>query len=356
MEEMGITSFNTSKMKLGILTRGSELNGSSRLRAFQYTKHLQKVGVETRILARDQNPSLLLRSQYVMKAISLAAWADVVLLQKPNQANRLIDLLHAVNPRLVVDFDDAVWALPPGKSGPRAQKVSHEFGARLRYAINRSRFAITGSHYLAEWVRKQCVNCDVTVIPTSVDLNDYEPVPTTNSDDSLTIGWIGSQGNLPDLTQVVSALVQLYKSHGPKLRVISSCRPSLGDLNFDFEPWSAETENEALRRLDIGIMPLVEDERARGRCGFKAIQYMATGLPVIASPVGAACEVIEHGITGYFAATPEQWLARFSELVENKTLRTRMGINGRKRVEKHYSIQSNLSLLLNTFERRLSQS
>lgn len=341
-------------MKLGILTRGSETKGSSRLRAFQYVKHLERIGIETRILSRPWQASWITRSQYVMEAISLAAWADVLLLQKPNQSIKLLDLLYKVNSRLIVDFDDAVWASPPIQSSSRAVQLAHKFEVRLQHAIRRAGFVITGSHYLADWVKRSFPDCDVTVIPTSVDLDNYKQLKESRSLGPLTIGWIGSPGNLVDLVQVAPVLTLLYERYGARLRVISSCRPSLGNLDFDFEPWTAEAERDALQRLDIGIMPLDDSERSRGRCGFKAIQYMATGLPVIASPVGGAREVIEDGNTGYYAATPKQWLSRCNELIESTALRTQMGINGRHRVEKLYSVQNNLPVLLNILERRLA--
>lgn len=341
-------------MKLGILARGSETKGSSRLRAFQYIKHLKRAGIETRILSRDPRTSWIAKSQYVTEAISLAAWADVLLLQKPNQSAHFIDLLCLINPRLVVDFDDAIWAPPPSRLNPESLQIAHTFNARLQHVISKSRCVITGSHYLANWVKQHFPDSDVTVIPTSIDLENYRQLKSPRSHGPLTVGWIGSRGNLFDLQQVAPVLAQLNKSYGARLRVISNTRPALDNLDFDFEPWSAETERDELMRFDIGIMPLEDNDRSRGRCGFKAIQYMATGLPVVSSPVGGALEVIKEGVTGLFASTSNQWLEQLSNLIENASMRKNLGMNGRRRVEKLFSIQGNLSLLLNVLERRLA--
>jgi glycosyltransferase involved in cell wall biosynthesis len=110
-------------------------------------------------------------------------------------------------------------------------------------------------------------------------------------------------------------------------------------LPMDSVPWSEQTEAQDIARLDVGIMPLVDAPFERGKCGYKLIQYMACGLPVVASPVGVNRQIVEHGVNGFLAETPEQWATALRTLCADPALRARMGAAGRRKVEQHYSLQ-----------------
>lgn len=133
--------------------------------------------------------------------------------------------------------------------------------------------------------------------------------------------------------------------------VVIANRPPESKLkNLQFIPWSKEREIEDLKQLDIGVMPLEDDQWSKGKCGLKAIQYMALGIPAIASNVGETSRLIEHGVTGLLCTTPEDWLTSLRHLIQNPGQRVEMGRKARERVVKYYSVSSNSENFLNLFQ------
>jgi glycosyltransferase involved in cell wall biosynthesis len=140
---------------------------------------------------------------------------------------------------------------------------------------------------------------------------------------------------------------ELVSLRDVEFRVISDREPVLPGIPYVWQPWSPETEVEDLSRLDIGIMPIPDDEWARGKCALKALQYMAMGVPTICSPVGANSEVIQHGENGLLASTTDEWISCFQMLVDDSELRRRLGLTGRRTVEDRYSMKRCSELFAN---------
>ena len=133
--------------------------------------------------------------------------------------------------------------------------------------------------------------------------------------------------------------------------VIADKAPDLRDIpSMKFVPWNSETEIDDLQRLDIGLMPLPDDEWSKGKCGFKALQYMALEIPTIASPVGVNKKIIEHGVNGLLCETAQEWEDALVKCLETPELRKKIGRNGRQTVLEHYSVLSNASNFLSLFE------
>jgi glycosyltransferase involved in cell wall biosynthesis len=202
--------------------------------------------------------------------------------------------------------------------------------------VQRASAVVVGSNYLAGWIEAHLGRSSSVVIPSSVDAAEYPSAKRHVDRAPITVGWIGSPGNLRDLDVVRTALRDLVAEDSIVFRVVSSEAPELG-FATELRPWSRGREQADLLDLDVGIMPLHDDEAARGRCGFKAIQYMAAGLPVVASPVGGGSEVIEEGRTGYYAADEPTWRDRLRELTDPNR-RTRLGEGGRERVSRNYTL------------------
>jgi glycosyltransferase involved in cell wall biosynthesis len=339
-------------MRVALLTRYTVRTGSSRVRVLQFVPYFERAGVEVRTLAWTvRGRADLVR--YAVEALRAARWADVVLLQKPCQPTWLLEMLVRVNPRLVVDFDDAVWA----PTGDGTRPISPRFGNRLRYAIRRARIVTAGNEYLARWAARASPGASIEVIRPSVDLARFGPENRDRRVGVPTIGWVGNPGNFSDFTPpAVSALRMLVDAGRARCKVVSSRPLEVDGLRCDFEPWSAEGEVAALRSFDIGIMPLPDIERSRGRCGFKAVQYQAAGVPVVASNVEGAVEVIEDAVTGFNVAGADEWPARLATLIDDPALRATMGQAGRRRVEEHYSVQANFPRLLGVLERAAETS
>ena len=132
--------------------------------------------------------------------------------------------------------------------------------------------------------------------------------------------------------------------------IISDKRPESFSPQFEFVPWNVRTEIEDLLQIDIGIMPLTDDPWSQGKCGFKAIQYLALGIPAVISPVGVNRAILTHGVEGYWARTNDEWERFVTQLVNDKKLRNEMGRRGREKIERQYSVTSNASGFLSLFE------
>jgi glycosyltransferase involved in cell wall biosynthesis len=343
-------------VKVGFLTRGSKYKGSTRVRVLQFLKYLNQAGIETRVLPRPSRKGFLRHSRYIARALDLAAWGDILFFQKPNQSKLLINSLCRLAKNLIIDIDDAVWSSHFLKTGPDSARTVQKFQQRLEHVLQHSKVAIAGSSYLERALKKSRPDAKVEIIPPCVDLEIYKNVKNSATNGKVRIGWIGSEGNLPDLLQIKEALNEVCKGRKTQLSIISSQPPDLKGIAVEFQRWSIESEVTALSKFDIGIMPLRDDERSKGRCGYKAIQYMAVGIPVVCSPVGSGLEVVEDGVTGFHASTGEEWMHRLKQLAEDADLRHRIGMQGRSRVEKLYSVQSNLPRLIDIFSQCVQQT
>ncbi|MEI8064488.1 MAG: glycosyltransferase family 4 protein, partial [Verrucomicrobiota bacterium] len=189
--------------------------------------------------------------------------------------------------------------------------------------LRRATAVIVGNEFLADYARQFAGN--VTVVPSAVELARYRRGAGT------TVGWIGSRSTLPYLRPLVPVFQQL----GITPRVISAGSP---DFPSDFRSWQMETEVDELAQLGIGVAPLPDNPWERGKCAVKILQYMACGLPVVASPVGVQRELVRDGVTGFHATTSTEWRDRLQQLLADAALRQRLGTAGRELVAQCYNV------------------
>lgn len=244
------------------------------------------------------------------------------------------------NANVVFDFDDALHIGHQNFEGHRYSPVyKFKYGTGVNEVLKACAFVIAGSPTLAEHARQ--FNPRVAVIPTVVDLERYSTHPQQHEDRPLTIGWMGSRSTSPYLLQIEQALQRLSRVHDGEIRfrLFGDPRRTLDLPNFESRPFHLESEIDDLRSLDVGLMPIVDNAWTRGKCAFKAIQYMALAIPVVASPVGMATDVVENNVNGFLARTPQEWFEALSRLVSSAELRRRMGVEARRTVEERYSLQ-----------------
>jgi len=208
---------------------------------------------------------------------------------------------------------------------------------------------VTGNELVAEFARAN--GAEVTEVAYPVDGERYR-VREHQERATVTIGWTGS---CPEhyLPTVLPAIVSACQKSGARLQVISgSGRPELAgaDHYLDWKEWHPERKFEALEDVDIGILPLQEKESHRGKEPFKLKEYMAAGIPVVASPVGHVPRVMTDGQEGYLAGTSEEWTRRLVELAADPNLRTRLGTAGRRLVLTQFSFVRKMEGLLRVFE------
>ncbi|MGD0060995.1 MAG: glycosyltransferase family 4 protein [Verrucomicrobiia bacterium] len=331
-------------MKVLFLTQTGELGPSSRYRVYQLLPELQKLGVQC-----DVSPAIddaLYRRLYLgssgrtsRAAAFSAAWRqrrrdlarindfDVVFVQKgvfPGLYSGFEKKLAARKP-LVFDFDDAIWL--PRVGGSRVLQSLHREAA-VQDVLRCARAVIAGNDFLAEYASR--FNKTVTVVPSSISLEDYPHAP-----DSNLVGWIGSRTTLPYLKPLKPA----FDALGITPRIIASGNPVQLGFDIEFRPWQLETELAELSQLGIGIAPLLDTPWERGKCGVKILQYMACGIPVVASPVGVNSKIVLHGVNGLLATHIEDWAPAIHSLITDPKLRQRLGAAGRQTVEKRFRVQ-----------------
>jgi glycosyltransferase involved in cell wall biosynthesis len=240
---------------------------------------------------------------------------------------------RAVAARLpvVYDFDDAIYL--PAASPANARMSFLKDAGKAEKMCRLAAHVTVGNDHLAAFARRHARQ--VTVIPSTIDTHAYVPHPRPAAARPV-LGWTGSSTTLPYLAAMLPALRRLRARMDFELRVIGG-RVDDAALAITCLPWRAESEVDDLRPIDVGLMPLADDEWARGKCGMKALQYMALAIPPVVSPVGVNTTIVRHGANGMHASTDDEWVARLEALARDPELRARLGREARRTVEDGYS-------------------
>jgi len=247
--------------------------------------------------------------------------------------------------KIIYDFDDAIWI--PNASATNRMAGWLKCHWKIKYICSWSHKVVGGNNYLCAFAKE--FNECVIKIPTCVDtLNGHNKLKQHNNN-NLTIGWTGSHSTLKYLDIVVPIIRELQEKMDFSFLVIADEKPPLNLKNWQFIYWNPETETKDLLKIDVGIMPLSTDAWSEGKCGFKLVQYFASGIPAIASPVGVNKEIIENGKNGLLCDSKEEWGKAMSQLLSDSFLREQMGLAGRKKIEAHYSVQSQSEIFLQLF-------
>ncbi len=234
---------------------------------------------------------------------------------------------------IVYDFCDPIWI--PYVS-PRNRYLSRlKFPGKTATICRMSRQVLSGNNELATYARR--FNRHVTVVPITIDTTAYRPRGWDRLPDVPTIGWSGSHSTVPHLNTIRAVLAGLAQRRRFTLRVVGTPRYELGGVQVEAGAWCLATEIADLSTFDIGIMPLPDDQWTRLRSHLKVRQYMGLGIPSVVSPVGVNRELIEDGVNGYLAATPEEWQEKLTLLLDDHEIRCSMGGAARRTIESHYS-------------------
>lgn len=245
--------------------------------------------------------------------------------------------------KVIYDFDDAIWLSNVSDANKKWNWLKNP--EKTKEIIRCADLIFAGNQYLANYAKK--FNKNIVIVPTTIDTKSYKPMPKTPSN-KITIGWSGSITTIQHFEYAEAVLIDLVKKYGDKLHIKVIGDKNYTNENFPVEalPWKAETEIRELCSFDIGIMPLPDDEWAKGKCGLKGLQYMALAVPTIMSPIGVNDEIIQDGENGFLASSKEEWIEKISLLIEDSNLRTSIGEKGRATVEEKYSINANKTLYL----------
>ncbi len=345
-------------MKILLLSRYGRLGASSRIRSYQYLPYLREKGVHVTIAPFFDDDYLIYRysgSHKILGAIFRAYVQRIFTLFKTNSFD-LIWIEKEVLPWLpawgegilsllkvpyIVDYDDAIFHR---YDMDHRGVVRSLLGKKIDEVMRKAALVIVGNQYLANRAIKAGAKL-VEYLPTVVDSKRYR-VKSIYDKSKIKIGWIGSPTTAKYLHLVQPALMMICKEGNTRLVLIGAGQIELKGVPTETRSWSEESECDEINDFDIGIMPIPDDPWARGKCGYKLIQYMASGLPVVASGVTANLGIIEHGVSGYIAKTLTDWVDALVALRDDFRLRKRMGNSGRIKVEKNFDLQISAPRLL----------
>lgn len=337
-------------IKVLALTKYGPLAASTRQRFLQYQPWLAAadISVEVSPLLDDAylrqrfgSGAIGKRSVIVgylrrLKALATARRFDVIWVHielfpfLPGFFERLVRLSGKP---VIYDFDDAVFHNYNLQESPILRAI---LGRKLEPLARTAVKAFCGNIYLQAWAKQFCD--DAIVIPTVVDIAEYVPAVRAAAPVPC-IGWIGSPSTFEYVVPLLPLLEALAAAGRATVTVIGSGRPAGQDRGIDYVDWAEATEIAMIQAMDIGLMPLPETPWARGKCGYKLIQYLACGVPVIASPVGVNADIVEVGVNGLLAASEHDWQAALETLLTDPARRTRNGDAGRARIVRDFSLQ-----------------
>ena len=279
--------------------------------------------------------------------------SHVVVLHQIKLAGAEARLFAALAARRIFDFDDAIYVRKPRRLG---EPADDSWWRRRKFAATCRRVDVVaaGNEVLAAAAAPYARR--IVTLPTALDASRYQPTTATQADPP-TIAWIGNPENLAYLEILRPALARLSLRHPTlRLRVICSRFPQWPEVRIEPVLWSPAAEVAALAGSHIGVMPLADEEWARGKCAFKLLQYMAASLPCVASPVGANTEAVIEGATGYHARNDAEWESALERLISSADLRARLGAAGRAHVASHYSMQNYQARYVSLFESLASET
>jgi len=256
-------------------------------------------------------------------------------------------LFCALNRRIVYDIDDMVFLKPKSRANPIVAALKSS--SRITYLMRHAKHVITCTPKLDEFARR--FNSETTDISSTINTAVYLPVNRYRNDGPVTLGWSGSQSTVEFLHLLDGVLREVSRERDVRLLVIGDGNFSIPGVDVEAVQWCAKSEVSDLQRIDIGLYPLPDDEWVLGKSGLKALQYMALGIPTVATAVGANFRVVLDGQTGFLVRTPEEWKQRLIQLIDDPALRRVLGEAARAHVERTYSIRANRDTYLGIVSR-----
>ena len=346
-------------MRVAAFAKYDREAASTRQRMLQYLPSLERAGIQVDVhpLLDDDYVRSLASGKPASKAAIARAYA-----RRIAQLRRTVDVdliwvyaelfpwlpaaferlaFRSVKP-ILYDYDDAFFH---PYDDHRNALVRHVLGGKLDPLIAGASGVCAGNAYLRDHAAR--LNPNAIILPTVVDSDRYVPA-RTRPDQPLTIGWIGSPSTWTYVRPFLPLLVELCRTRGVRFTAVGAGAAAEAE-RFDgatLIPWSEAGEIAAVQAMDIGIMPLPDEPWARGKSGYKLIQYMACGLPIVASPVGVNSTIVENGKTGFLATDEAGWRSALDRLIAEPALRVAMGQAGRARAVEAYSLQSQVPRLI----------
>jgi glycosyltransferase involved in cell wall biosynthesis len=248
--------------------------------------------------------------------------------------------------KIIYDFDDAIWIPNTSETNKMVAGIKwhHKVAAICKWAYKVS----CGNSYLQDFAQQY--NQAAFVNPTTIDTRHHHNKVKDQHTQKVVIGWTGTHSTMKYLEAVVPILQRLEQQYSFEFCVISNQAPEIALKSLVFKPWQKDSEIADLLTFNVGLMPLEDDPWAKGKCAFKALQYMALGIPALVSPVGMNTEVVTDGLNGYICATPEEWYQSLEKVIRDPELRSELGKAARMKIEENYAVAANRETFLGFFK------
>lgn len=247
---------------------------------------------------------------------------------------------------IIYDFDDAIWL--SNTSANNTIVAGIKWHGKVR-SISKWAYKVScGNQYLCDFAKQ--FNSNVVLNPTTIDTEHLHNQVKDQHTGKIVIGWTGTHSTIQYLDELVPVLQKLEQKYDFEFRVISNRQPQLELKSLKYIEWNKETEIADLLQFNFGLMPLRDDKWAKGKCGFKALQYMSLGMPAIVSPVGVNTTIVDGGVNGFICSTNQEWEQAIEKLLTDADTRIKMGAAARQKIIGHYSVVANSDVFLSLFE------
>ncbi|MEW5803098.1 MAG: glycosyltransferase family 4 protein [bacterium] len=300
---------------------------SSRIRVLNLLPEMRKEGFH---LSAAMYPRAIVEK---IKMLRQFRQFDIIYLQKKLLPPLEVKLFRRYARNLVFDFDDAIYYNDDNHTVMKSISRYLKFQVLVRNVD----LVVVGNRILAGYAAR--FNKNVTIVPSAVETRGI-PLKCHEGSDSgkVIIGWVGGKGNLHHLEMLSSVLQRLSRVYRIQVTIVCDAAITIPDVEVKYVPWDIETQDQEIALFDIGVMPLPDNKWAEGKCGYKALQYMAASVPPVCSDVGCNRDIIEHGREGFIVSSIDDFYQALDTLISDKVLRKDMGINARRKVEKYFSI------------------
>jgi glycosyltransferase involved in cell wall biosynthesis len=317
---------------------GDQRIASTRYRVLAHLEALNQAGFQVAIETRTTPRAGAFRTPRRLAELVSDVWfpltADLLLVQRRTYPPLFARRLRRPGVPLVFDFDDALYLPPP--SAKQGRESAARYRRNLEVTAAAADLVICGNQELASHVPHDRVE----ILPTPLDCQRFRPDVLPSATD-LVVGWVGHSDNLPDLESLSESLREIATRHpGFRLVVVADRKPEIEGVPVEFRRWTLDAEVSCFADMTVGIMPLKDTPWARGKCAFKVLQYMALGIPTVASPVGMNCNVISHGHNGMLAKDRNNWIECIDRLLGDQNLRNEIARRGRQTVVERYSLDA----------------
>lgn len=253
-------------------------------------------------------------------------------------------LIRKLARKMIYDIDDLIYQADSSPNNKLIKKLKSS--SKVDFLMKNADHVLVSTDKLLKYTQK--FNVNVSLIPATIDVDKYN-IPKKKESDTIVIGWSGSHTTSKYLHLLDNVLKEISRKHNVQIVVMGDKKFQINGLNIQLVEWTADIEVDTIKSFDIGLHPIPDEEWVYGKSGGKLVQYMAAGIPIIASAIGPNFKVIKNGYNGFLVSNEKEWIDKLELLITDKTLRKMMGDNAKENATEFYSVKANLPKYLAVF-------